>query len=315
MNDIRYLIENYYDIQKIRVETFNRIVSFVKENKDKVMEMIKNLSHYPLEPQNGYASHPVFESQRNDASQYKDGNQPVFASQVTSETQRINASQITNENQKSNAVSLLKDSKYSDFVKKFVITKKIGIKEVENLVWFHNKLFETEKELYKILDGWSREHPLRVNFLNYVKGIGPVLASALIAWLSEPILKAEHVSNLWSYCGLKPNSERKRGEKLGYNPKLKSLCWKIGESFIKKKCFGRKLYDTFKEETQKKHPDWTKLHIHNYARRKVVKLFLASLWEVWRKMNNISTTEPYPVQYLGHSKIVPDLWIEKRGDL
>uniref|UniRef100_A0A7J3TIZ5 Uncharacterized protein n=1 Tax=Geoglobus ahangari TaxID=113653 RepID=A0A7J3TIZ5_9EURY len=418
MNYIRYLVENYYDIQKLRVETFNRIVCFVRENRDKIIEMIKDFSHKRNEIQINSASHSSFAHHGSGASQYKDGDQPVYASHLFRESQRSNAShkgeaspfsdashlgfeshlsnashlgvahhrthagllspafQRENASQGINAspfvdashmsfelqnggashslfelqsggashkssahrwsrashpvyappcgfashpwsehqdelATLLLNGKYSEFVKKYVITKRIELKEIENLVWFHNKLYETEKELYRILDSWSKEHPLRVNFLNKVRGIGPVLASGIIAWLSEPILKAEHVSNLWSYCGLAPGSERRRGEKLNYNPKLKTFCWKIGQSFIKFRCFGRKLYEKFKEDAKNKHPDWSKLHIHNYARRKVVKLFLASVWEVWRRKNNLPVTEPYPIEVLGHAKIIPQMWMER----
>jgi hypothetical protein len=44
-----------------------------------------------------------------------------------------------------------------------------------------------------------------------------------------------------------------------------------------------------------------------------VKIFLASVWEVWRKMNELEVTEPYPIERLGHKdRIYSDLWIEKR---
>lgn len=39
--------------------------------------------------------------------------------------------------------------------------------------------------MYRILDEWSKEHPLRVRFLNKVRGIGPVLSSGIIAWLAS----------------------------------------------------------------------------------------------------------------------------------
>jgi hypothetical protein len=320
MREIRFLVENYYDIQKLRVETFNRIVMFVKENAD---EILKVLSQSCLEPPCRGANHKDIESHG------------------------FYASHQNNENQLRHAVELLKKKKYAEFVKKYVLSQvwleshlihagqletefqakhvsHFGFetqhsfailqnsKQIENLIWFHNRLYQVEKELYKKLDAWSKNHPLRVKYLDYVKGIGGVLASGIIAWLSLPILKAEKVSQIWKYCGLFPGSERKRGEKLEYNLKLKTFCWKIGQSFIKFKCFGRELYDNFKEETKRKHPDWTKLHVHNYARRKVVKLFLASVWEVWRKMNNLPVTEPYPIAFLGHqTKITPEMWMEK----
>ncbi|MEM2446286.1 MAG: hypothetical protein QW734_06480 [Candidatus Bathyarchaeia archaeon] len=346
--EIRQLIENYYDIQKIRVETFNRLVSWVKENRERIKEYLKSQDKF--ETHHKIASQNSFETQIRCASRTQYG------------THKKSASQTNNENQFKFALKLLEDAeklkgvkgmrKYSEFVKKFVLNHietashfknetQIGnasqvsfethsadashhnngtqskiapvFLEIENLVWFHNRLYEMEKELQGRLDAWSRNHKLRKEFLNYVKGIGGVLASGIIAWLGEAILKAEHPSSIWKYCGLYPGSERKRGEKLPYNLKLKTFCWKIGQSFIKFRCFGRRLYEKFKEETKQKHPDWSKLHIHNYARRKVVKAFLACLWKKWREMNNLPTPEPYAIAHLRHSDLItPEMWMEKK---
>ncbi|MEM5854205.1 MAG: hypothetical protein QW228_07610 [Candidatus Aenigmatarchaeota archaeon] len=364
--EIRQLIENYYDIQKIRVETFNRLVCWVRENKEKIKEYLK--SHHGLETHDFDASQCNGETQYVHASHYHPETHVRSASHRGFETHRFYASHWGDETHSPYALKLLEEAenqkgvkgmkKYSEFVKKFVLSQvgsethgrgasHIGVEtqesdasqakcetqsssasqvdietqlkyaifsEIENLIWFHNKLYETEKELQKRLDAWSKNHKLRKEFLNYVKGIGGVLASGIIAWLDEVILKAEHPSSLWKYCGLYPGSERKRGEKLPYNLKLKSFCWKIGQSFIKFKCFGRKLYDRFKEETKQKHPDWSKLHIHNYARRKVVKVFLACLWKKWREMNNLPTPEPYAIAHLKHSDLItPEMWMEKKG--
>jgi len=344
--EIRQLIESYYDIQKIRVETFNRIVCWVKENRERLLEAL---------------SHSTFGSHNGNVSQIK-----------RDVAQRSVASPDV-EAHRDYALKLLESKKYSLFVKKYVLSYEEGkgpvlialkglIKEIGDLVWFHNKLYETEKELYARIDGWSKDHPLRRKFLNGVKGIGPILASGIISWLatermytisgvvkvkgrevtvkrrgvkekivlpeyveivkageSEIIVKAppvmevaDRVSKLWSYVGLAPGQERKKGKRVNYNPKLKTFCWKIGQSFIKFRCKGRILYEEFKKEAEQKHPDWSKLHIHNHARRKMVKLFLAAVWEKWRKMNNLPVTEPYPIQVLGHTKkITPEWWIER----
>jgi len=357
--EIRQLIENYYDIQKIRVETFNRIVSWVKENRDRI---ISCLSHKTVEPRIKNASHKNFESQRrnaikmlenkkysefvkkfvlshersesrgvnasrkilesqsNNASRTKNEPHDKFASQQLPEAQKRNASQKILESQKINAShkdfeSQEKCASHPSSESHFSRAFSSLLREIEDLIWFHNKLYETERELYGRIDRWSREHPLRKEFLNKVKGIGPILASGLIAWLCNPILKANYVSQIWGYCGLAPNQERKRGEKLSYNPHLKTFCWKIGQSFIKFPCFGRKLYEAFRKDCERKHPDWSKLHCHNWARRKAVKLFIASVWEMWREMNGLPVTEPYPIEYLGHKdKITPEKWVEKKGE-
>ncbi len=308
--EIRRLIENYYDIQKIRVETFNRIVCWVRENKERLKDALK--SHFLNEPQEKIAS------------QFLNETQGKVASQLYKETQRKNASQYVHETHSLIALELLEKKKYSEFVKKFILNHKTRepppssafsnlLKEIKDLIWFHNRLYETEKELYRRIDKWSKDHPLRKEFLSKVRGIGPILASGIIAWLSEPILKANYVSQLWSYCGLAPGQKRKRGQKANFDPRLKSfVVYRIGQSFIKFKCFGRKLYDAFRKQCEEKHKDWSKLHCHNWARRKVVKLFLASVWEVWRRMNGLPVTEPYPIEILGHKdKITPEMWIEK----
>jgi hypothetical protein len=327
--EIRMLIENYYDIQKLRVETFNRIVMFVKENfsnvqfedqnnkifkllnEKKYAEFVKKyvLSQDLSETQLRCASHCKFETHECHASHFFYETHDCFASQEVCETQTNYADQPSPETHFGRA----SHPHFETHMTNAIFEK---LKEIENLVWFHNELYETEKELYRRLDAWSKEHPLRKKYLNHVKGIGGVLASGIIAWLSEPILKANYVSQIWSYCGLTPDSVRKKNEKLKYNPRLKTFCWKIGQSFIKFDCFGRKLYDDFKEQAKQKHQDWSKLHIHNYARRKVVKIFIASVWEVWRKMNKLQATEPYPIQILNHKDVItPNKWIEKRGDV
>jgi len=363
--EIRRLIENYYDIQKIRVETFNRIVAWVKENRERIEKVLsqnkteshsvgvsqqlsENHSHKVFETQGIHASQKLSESQEEFASLYKSESQKLCASQYLNETQavvashnkaesqKLCASYRSNETQEKIALELLKKKKYSEFVKKFVLSQvsseshgfiashlKNGtheraatlsnlIKEIDDLIWFHNRLYETEKGLYQRIDEWSKDHPLRKKFLNHVKGIGPILSSGIVAWLCNPILKADYVSQIWSYCGLAPGQERKKGKKVNYNPRLKSFCWKIGQSFIKFKCFGRKLYESFRRECEEKHPDWSKLHQHNWARRKVVKLFLAAVWETWRKMNDLPVTKPYPIKILGHKDIItPEMWMEK----
>jgi len=367
--EMRQLVEHYYDIQKLRVEAFNRIVSFIREHKDEIKSQFINETHrkvasqnsiephkilvsqYELEPQqkrasqshyehqNKFASHCVYETHKEFVSHVQNEPQKPIASHCSRETQRgfashrkrvetqfksashyenethgdfvnhrnietqpKNASHPSSETQ-DEVASLIEKKKYSE-VARLICKGKFNIEELDELVWFHNKLLETEKEIYKRLDLWSKEFEIRKRYLNHIKGIGPVLASGLIAWL-YPIERFPKVSKLWSYCGLAPGQKRKRGEKLNYNPRLKTLCWKIWNSFVKVKGKYREFYLKFKEDCKKKHPDWTKLHIHNYAGRKTVKLFLSHLWETWRKLEGLPVTEPYPIQILGHSEFIP----------
>jgi len=289
---IRFLVEQYYDVQKLRVEAFNRIVAYVKSHYLSEAQ-IDSASHQVDEAQTAIASHRKLESQISDASRNKLASQGDNASQVNFESHYIYA---------------VKPSKIAHQIIKGEIEVP---KEIADLVWYHNSLLETEKELAKRLDGWSSHHPIRIHFLSKVKGIGGVLASGIIAWLS-PIDRFPNVSKLWAYCGLAPGQKRRKGERLNYNPKLKTLFWKVWNQFIKCRCFGRKLYLESKEYCKAKHPDWTKLHIHNWAGRKTVKIFLACLWAKWRQLEGLPVTKPYAIQFLGHSDLItPEMWIEK----
>lgn len=48
-------------------------------------------------------------------------------------------------------------------------------------------------------------------------------------------------------------------------------------------------------------------HVHERALRKMVKLFLACLWLVWRQMEGLPITKPYAIDKLGHSSFI-DPW-------
>lgn len=44
-------------------------------------------------------------------------------------------------------------------------------------------------------------------------------------------------------------------------------------------------------------------HIHNRAIRKVSKIFLAHVWQTWRRQQGLEATEPYAKQLLGYSVV------------
>ena len=105
------------------------------------------------------------------------------------------------------------------------------------------------------------------------------------------------------------------GYQSNWNDKLKVLAWKAGTSFVKQSAARskyRKLYDDIKAEEHRLHPKKIKEnsktlysdgHLHNRAMRKVVKIFLAHLWQTWRRQQGLVATEPYAKQLLGHSVV------------
>lgn len=230
---IRFLVEQYYDIQKLRVEAFNRIVAYVKSHGASETQMLcashgfsenhqssasptateihsRNASQTNSEiqqprasqrrrvTQSGYASHTKNENHGLPASRTKNENQKPIASHAESEIHEVNASHHGNETQ-----TQLASVKPSVIAHKIIRGTVEVPQDISELVWYHNRLYNTEKELAKRLDSWSSTHPLRINFLSHIQGIGPILSSALIAWLA-PVSRFSNISKLWAYAGMSP---------------------------------------------------------------------------------------------------------------
>jgi hypothetical protein len=180
----------------------------------------------------------------------------------------------------------------------------------------------------------SADSPAEAKWAYDQIGIGPVLASGLSAHID--VTKADSISAVWKFAGLAPGFDRKvKGIKLPYNSRLKTLCWKVGESFCKvsgkeNATYGQ-LYVQFKaeevrrnetglyEEAAKRELGVKKFkaedsvtkkrllagmlsdaHLHARAKRRAVKIFLAEYWTVGRKSRGLAIREPYAIAVLGH---------------
>ena len=176
------------------------------------------------------------------------------------------------------------------------------------------------------------------------KGIGPVIAAGLLAHIS--IERCLNVGPLWRFAGLDPTLPKAtKGEKRHYNTKLKTLCWKIGESFVKvsgregahygkvylvrkEREAARNAMGEFKEQAAEilqnknigKETDAFKAysegklppaHIHARAKRYAVKLFL-SHWHyvAFESEYGIPPERPYILTKPEHSEhfIMPPNW-------
>ena len=173
---------------------------------------------------------------------------------------------------------------------------------------------ELEKQIKKHL-----EEEYAGEFLDWllnIKGVSHVSASKLLAYVD--INNTPSISALWSYCGLNPNFvKRKRGMtqeeamKCG-NPYLKKEMMGIqADSFIRQRTpIYREIYDESKDKYaklefepgelkekfngyKKKSVGLSKGHIHNRAKRKMVKTFLKHFWLKWRKFEKLPLSKPF----------------------
>ena len=165
-------------------------------------------------------------------------------------------------------------------------------------------------------------------------GIGPVIAAGLLAHID--IGRARTAGAVWAFAGLDPTRTWEKGQKRPHNAALKTLCWKIGESFVKVSgkddaFYGRlyaerKAYEVARNEAGdladqagtmvKKIPKHAQAatykagrlpdgHLHMRAKRWAVKIFLAHYWEVGKLLAGETPPAPYAVAHQGHAHYIP----------
>jgi hypothetical protein len=214
----------------------------------------------------------------------------------------------------------------------------------ELVQWLDYWLHAGESVIQAKLKKWveSERSPAQAKWAYDQVGIGPVLASGLAAHID--IEKAQSISAVWKFAGLAPGFDRKtKGTKLPYNARLKTLCWKLGESFVKVSgkpdaTYG-KLWAEFKREEIARNDSGkyaeaataelaakkfkvaevrkilesgrlTDAHLHARSKRRAVKIFLAHYWNVGRKAAGLAVREPYAKTILGHDGIIPAIETE-----
>lgn len=98
------------------------------------------------------------------------------------------------------------------------------------VTWLADQMIALEKDIKSALNRYSQNHrPGR--WAMSVYGVGPVLSAALLAHID--ITKAPTVGHIWSFAGLNPEMEWKKGQKRPFNAGLKVVQWKLGQSFMK----------------------------------------------------------------------------------
>lgn len=210
-----------------------------------------------------------------------------------------------------------------------------AIEPHETLSFFGDNFEVIEKNIKAALKTYVEGQEIGRWMLS-ICGIGEVLSAGLIAHID--ITKVQTAGQIQAFAGLDPTREWKKGEKRPYNARLKTLCWKIGESFVKvsgndKDVYGkiykiRKEYEQAKNEAGEyaeqaaeragkvgksteayKYYSVGKLppaHIQARAKRYAVKIFLSHLFSVWYELENgEKPPKPYAIAILNHAHEIP----------
>jgi hypothetical protein len=205
----------------------------------------------------------------------------------------------------------------------------------------HEIFLKAEKQLQALIESTVQELPVWQEWLSYVKGIGKLLAGEIIGGFASAFKDGEGiehfrtVSQMWAFAGLDVRDgkapRRIRGQKLTFNSELRSiLLGRIAPAFLKAKGGywrfynqeKRKLTERFLKEGKrvlpasklptlkgkKYEPDnvISEGHLHAMTRRKMIKLFVAHLFEEWRKANDLpEDRKAYVIDILKHPDYIP----------
>ena len=167
-------------------------------------------------------------------------------------------------------------------------------------------LVEMEDEIAGEWEKEVKEHPLWIEWLSQVKGIGLTTTGNLIG-LIDDVGRFDTISKLWAYVGLRPDDKKKKGEAASWDHELKAfLLGTVFPGLMRAKGSYYDLYHRIRENYDEKHPDKTDGHRHNMARRKVMKLFLSHLYQTWREIEGLPVRDPYPIEQQQHTtQIMP----------
>lgn len=208
--------------------------------------------------------------------------------------------------------------------------------ECTMLEHYCNQFMVTEKNIKIYLDTFTDNHPV-CEWMKSITGIGPVIAAGIISYFD--ITKAKTTGAFLRYIGWDGETpRRKRGEKLTYNPKARTLCWKLGNSFrmryMDPSCYYGKLYEAKKAYYKEKndnleYAERAKIILSEYnysdgtsskeaylagklpdaqidamAIRFCIKIFLSHLFDVWYMWEyGEYPPVPYAKAHLGHVHI------------
>lgn len=236
--------------------------------------------------------------------------------------------------------------------------------------WLLDNDKRVESAIRSVLGVWSNTYVVG-QWAQSQYGIGPVISAGLIAHLCNTFYRPEqkqksgrkmvvkdgeeasflapHLGHIYSFAGLAVGQKWEKGKVRPWNARLKTLTWKVGQSFMKfskrPQCFYGHLYRQQKEVYQAKNDakeyaetaaqiltekNWNKstdaykhltsghlppAQIDARARRWAVKIFLSHWFQVaYEDHYKRSAPEPFPHAHLGHvDKIEPPGWPMSEG--
>lgn len=282
------LVRSLYDIQKIRIETGNRIVAEIKSR----MGQLPGKKEETIEDEEAVN---YLKEARTEYKRITD----AFVLNRAADYFKVEYGQYT----------IIADPVMLLFVKLYM------------------KHLEDEGSMEKVVKKIVERHPMWKAFLLGVKGCGPLMSAVILsefdihkaerisqfwAYAGLDVFNGEgrsrrkdHLVDV-EYTDKEGKAAMKKG--ITFNPFLKTkLIGVLGTSFVRQvkpePSYYRSIYDNYKHriENMDAHKEKTKGHRNNMAVRYVVKMFLQDLWLKWREVEGLPITQPYHEAVLGHT--------------
>lgn len=315
-SNLKILVRGAYDIQKLRIQTGNRVVANFKaklgqepsQSEDTLSEEAKEVLRQ-LRTKNKKITDGV-------AEELEASKDEKLARKLMAVIKQSYAAHTEGSEKFPTPAKFKGDAIISDYTELCLLEQYLKLEEDENSHFGRLKYV-------------LRDYPIYTQFLEGVKGVGPAMAGVIISEID--IRKATYASSIWAYGGLdtgpdgRGRSRRKEhlvtstytnkagetAEKVGitFNPFLKTkLTGVLGPSFLRAGDNKySQIYRDYKHRLENR-PDCkelTKAHLHSRSIRYMVKLFLADLYAEWRRIEGLPVHAPYHEEKLGifHKKV------------
>lgn len=279
---LRTFVRGAYDIQKLRIQTGNRIVANFKAQ----------LGQAP-----GTKEDELTDEAKSILENFRDEYDLIADAIVEGGIKRITD-------------------------KIFVGRKLISNSAIYTLVRSYVHLNNDEDDQFKEIGKIVKKEPIWEKFLVSVRGCGPTMGAIIISeidiskstypsslWMLTGLdvapdgrgrsMRAEH---LVDRTYIDKNGEEKTKKSITFNPFLKTkMMGVLASSFIKSGGHYSEIYYNYKNRLSNR-PDLSeesKGHIHNMALRYMVKMFYIDLYREWRTLEGLPVAPPYHVAKLG----------------
>lgn len=337
---LRALVNNFYDMQKLRIQMGNRLVASLGG--------LAEESHKREKRDKGFIESGKVDNPENIPDENKIDLRKI--NKILDEYHRVTdffsqkaKNKVVNPTTTSinKAIGQLDEAEHMEFIKSYC-----DYRMAQN----YDDMLRTESNALKPIEDMVKQHPMWTNFFAGVQGCGVTMAAICLAYFNPDT--ARHASSFWKYCGLDvvtdkdgnpaghdkrytveveyvtANGEIKTKKSLGYNPFLKSKVVEVLGGSIIKQCVrkdedGNKVYKGYAKayadymnrlDNHAEKKEYTKYHKHRMAQRYMVKQFVRDMWYVWRDLCGYQLEDPYEVAFLGRKHHGYNEAVDKRLD-